>query len=65
MSRRKLDVDHTRERMSALGLMHAAEQLDPVLSEAVKQGIAPHALLEVRAFAREVEAAGIAAVLRL
>ena len=46
MSRRKLDVDLTRERMSALGLMHAAEQLDPALSEAVKQGIAPHALLD-------------------
>ena len=57
MSKRKLDIDQTRERLVALSLPHAAEQLEPVLSEAVKQATAPHAfldqLLEVEHQARE------------
>lgn len=32
MSRRKLDLDRTRERLVALGLAHAADQLEPLLS---------------------------------
>ena len=58
MSRRKLDVDRTRERLLALGLAHAADQLEPVLSDAVKDGHAPHAvidaLLDTEHQAREV-----------
>lgn len=46
MSRRKLDVDRTRERLLGLGLAHAADQLEPLLSEAVKEGHAPHALID-------------------
>ena len=46
MSRRKLDIDHTRERLLGLGLGHAADQLEPLLSEAVKEGQAPHAVLD-------------------
>jgi IstB-like ATP binding protein len=46
MSKHKLDIDHTRERMLAFGLIHAADQLDPMLSEAVKRETAPHAFLE-------------------
>jgi DNA replication protein DnaC len=45
-AKRKLDIDATRERMIALGLMHAAEQLEPLLSEAVKNGTAPHAFVD-------------------
>ena len=46
MSRRKLDIDHTRERLVALGMPYAAEQLEHLLSDAVKHGTAPHAFLE-------------------
>ncbi|MDZ3823024.1 MAG: IS21-like element helper ATPase IstB [Pseudoxanthomonas sp.] len=46
MSKRSLDVDGTRNRLNALGLAYAAEQLEPVLSEAVKQGHAPHLVLD-------------------
>lgn len=46
MSKRKLDIDATRERMTALGLAYAGEQLEPLLSEAVKQAIAPHAFVD-------------------
>jgi len=35
-AKRKLDIDATRERLTALGLIHAAEQLESLLSEAVK-----------------------------
>ena len=41
----KLDIDTTRERLLVLGCSHAAEHLDQVLSEAVRQEIAPHAFL--------------------
>src|SRR3712207_9546606 len=43
----KLDIDTTRERLMALGCSHAAEHLDHVLSDAVRQEIAPHAFLEL------------------
>jgi DNA replication protein DnaC len=46
MSKRKLDLDRTRERMLALGLNHAAEQLEPALSEAVKDNAGPHHVLD-------------------
>lgn len=56
-AKRKLDIDATRERLAGLGLIHAAEQLEPVLSEAVKSGTAPHAfvdqLLEAEHLGRE------------
>ena len=41
----KLDIDTTRERLLVLGCSHAAEHLDQVLSDAVRQEIAPHAFL--------------------
>ena len=43
----KLDNDTTRERLAALGCSHAAEYLDQVLSDAVRQEIAPHAFLDI------------------
>ncbi len=56
-AKRKLDIDATRERLTALGLIHAAEQLEPLLSEAVKAETAPHAfvdqLLEAEYLGRE------------
>lgn len=56
-AKRKLDIDATRERIIGLGLIHAAEQLEPLLSEAVKSGTAPHAfvdqLLEAEHLGRE------------
>jgi DNA replication protein DnaC len=42
----KLDLDRTRERLIALGLAHAAEQLDTALSEAVKESASPHQVLD-------------------
>ena len=42
----KLDIDTTRERLVTLGCSHAAEHLDHVLSDAVRQEIAPHAFLD-------------------
>jgi len=44
--RPKLDIDATRERLVALGCSHAAEQLDPMLSEAVRTEVPPHAFLD-------------------
>ncbi len=46
MSRRKLDIDRTRERLLGLGLTHAADQLEPLLSDAVKESHAPHAVID-------------------
>ena len=43
----KLDIDTTRERLVTLGCSHAAEHLDHVLSDAVRQEIAPHAFLDL------------------
>jgi DNA replication protein DnaC len=42
----KLDIDRTRERLLALGCAHAAEQLEMLLTEAVKKPIAAHEFLE-------------------
>ena len=38
-ARPKLDIDTTRDRLVALGCTHAAEQLEHLLSEAVRQEI--------------------------
>ena len=46
MSRRKLDIDTTRERLEQLGFAWGAEQLETLLSEAVKEEVAPHAFLD-------------------
>ena len=46
MSRRKLDIDHTRERLVQLGLAHAADGLAEQLTGAVQQGTAPHLFLD-------------------
>jgi DNA replication protein DnaC len=45
-AKRKLDIDTTRERLLGLGLAHAAEGLEGLLSEAVKSGSAPHAFVD-------------------
>jgi len=45
-SRHKLDIDRTRDQLTALGCAHAAEQLDTLLSDAVKKPIAAHEFLE-------------------
>jgi DNA replication protein DnaC len=45
-SKPKLDVDTTRERLLALGCSHAAEQLDHMLSEAVRTEVPAHAFLD-------------------
>jgi DNA replication protein DnaC len=44
--RPRLDIDTTRERLLALGCSHAAEQLDPMLTEAVREEVPPHAFLD-------------------
>lgn len=44
-AKRKLDIDASRERMTTLGLMYAADQ-EPLLSDAVKNGTAPHAFVD-------------------
>ncbi len=46
MSKRKLDIDTTRERLTSLGFAYGAEALDSLLSEAVKRDVAPHAFLD-------------------
>jgi hypothetical protein len=51
----KLDIDTTRERLVALGCSHAADHLDQMLSDAVRQEIAPHAFLD---FLLETELSG-------
>ena len=45
-ARPKLDIDTTRERLMALGFTHAAEQLGPLLGEAVREEIAAHLFLD-------------------
>ena len=42
----KLDIDATRERLSALGCGYAAEHLGHLLGEAVRAEIAPHSFLD-------------------
>lgn len=46
MSRGKVDLDTTRERLAKLGLVHAAEQLAGRLGEAVKESVPPHRFLD-------------------
>ena len=46
MSKRRLDIDATKDRLIALGLAYGAEQLEPLLSDAVKEAVAPHAFLD-------------------
>jgi hypothetical protein len=46
MNKRKRDLDRTRERLRALGLPDAAEQLEGLLSEAVKANTSPHHVLD-------------------
>jgi DNA replication protein DnaC len=50
-----LEVDHTREKLVQLGLIHAAAALAEELSEAVKHNRAAHQVLE-RLLVREVQA---------
>lgn len=45
--RQKLDIERTRERLVQLGCLHAAEQLDTLLAEAVRTPIPAHEFLEV------------------
>ena len=45
-ARPKLDIDTTRDRLMALGCMHAAEQLDQMLTEAVRQEVPAHNFLD-------------------
>ena len=42
----RLDVDAIRDRLLALGCGYAAEQLGPLLSEAVRGEVPPHAFLD-------------------
>ena len=44
--RPKLDIDTTRDRLVALGCSHAAEQLEHLLSEAVRQEIPAHSFID-------------------
>lgn len=44
--RPKLDIDRTREQLVQLGCMHAADQLDTLLADAVKKPIPAHEFLE-------------------
>jgi hypothetical protein len=39
--RQKLDIDRTRERLGQLGCLYAAEQLDALLAEAVRNRCPP------------------------
>jgi len=42
----KVDLDTTRERLEKVALSHAAEQLDGLISEAVKEDCSPHRFLD-------------------
>ena len=42
----RLDIDATRERLVALGCGYAAEQLDDILTEAVRTEVTAHAFLD-------------------
>ena len=43
----KVDLDSTRERLQSLGLNHAAERLSDRLSEAVKDSLSAHRVLDL------------------
>jgi DNA replication protein DnaC len=45
-ARPKLDIDTTRERLLALGCLHAAEQLEQMLAEAVRAEVPAHSFLD-------------------
>ena len=45
--RPRLDIDTTRERLMALGCSHAAEQLEQMLTEAVRMEIPAHTFLDL------------------
>jgi DNA replication protein DnaC len=42
----KVDVDATRARLQELGLNHASEMLNQLLTQAVKEEVAPHVFLD-------------------
>lgn len=42
----KVDLDATRERLQRVALLHAAEQLDGLISGAVKEDCSPHRFLD-------------------
>ena len=42
----KLDLDQTREKLDKVGLVRASEQLDVLITEAVKEETAPHRFLD-------------------
>lgn len=44
--RPRLDIDATRERLGALGLLHAGERLDAALADAVREETPAHAFLD-------------------
>ncbi len=41
-----VDLDTTRQRLERLGLVHAAEQLESLISDAVKHDIAAHQVVD-------------------
>lgn len=45
-ARPKLDIDRTREQLLQLGCLHAADQLETLLSDAVRKPVAAHEFLE-------------------
>lgn len=45
-ARPKVDLDATREQLERVGLARAAEQLDVLLGEAVKESVPPHRFLD-------------------
>ena len=45
--RPKVDLDATRERLEKIGLMRAAEQLEGLVSDAVKASTSPHRFLDL------------------
>ena len=66
-TKHKLDIDQSRERLHAFGLVQAAERLEPLLSEAVKADTPPHAFLDtlLEAEYQEREARRVKTALRL
>lgn len=42
----KVDLDATRERLLRLGLQHAADRLEPRVTESVKRQLTPHRMLD-------------------
>ena len=43
-----MDLDATRQRLDRLGLLHAGEQVDTLVSEGVKHNTAQHQLVDQR-----------------